>query len=110
MSDFDFLNHAPFPPTTTWQPRPRILCAPLYTEHVDLRMHICPGDEIMVGGVWSVVKELKLWRNPRRVDRNCPVRPGWDAIEIKTNHGSRWFGYPPRALPSRPVSRKRPLW
>lgn len=111
MSNFDdYLNRVSFPPPLGWQPRPRILLAPLHAEHVDLRMHVCPGDEVMVNAMWSIVREVKLWRHPRRPNRNIPVRPGWDAVEIKTDSGSRWFGYPPRSLPTKPVSRKRPLW
>lgn len=110
MSDFDFLDQPPFPPRAPMQERPRILLAPLYAQHVDLRLHVCPGDLVMVNSKWSVVKDIKLWRNPRRRHANIPVRLGWDGLEVITTNGSRWFGYPQRSLPTVPVSRKRPLW
>lgn len=100
----------PFPPPTPMRPRPRVNLTALYGMRVDLRLHVCPGDEVIADGDWAVVNNVVLRRQPRKRWPNIPVKFGWDAIEIQTTRGSRWFGYPARTLPTNPVSRKRPLW
>ena len=81
----------------------------LYGERVDLRLFVVPGDSCICGGVWARVLEVRLHR-ARSLPKHAPIKPGWDAIEIKTDNGSRWFGYPARTLPTEPVNRRRPLW
>lgn len=81
----------------------------LYGEHVDLRAFVHPGDSIICGGDWSVVEEVRVHRS--QPGKPVPtIRKGWDAIEIVTGNGSRWFGYPPRTLPSQPSTSRKPLW
>lgn len=103
-------DEPPFPPVAPFRPRPRINLTALYGLRVDLRLHVCPGDEVICDGEWAVVKDVRLRRRPSDRHPRIPVKRGWDGIEIVTTRGSRWFGYPSRTLPSKPVTRKRPLW
>lgn len=86
----------------------RINLVALYREKADLRLFVMPGDSVICGGDWTTVTDVRVHRAGRHTGIN--IRRDWDAIEIVTDKGSRWFGYPPRTLPKVPVNRRRPLW
>lgn len=48
------------------------------------------GDIVFCDGCLSLV--LRIVEHPAGTHPNSPIGNDWDATEIVTNHGSRWFG------------------
>lgn len=82
----------------------------LYGARVDLRLFVRPGDEVLYAGAYWRVNAVEVIRSNAT---NFPwgrIKPGWDAIAISTEGGTRYFGYPAKTLPKEPVTKRRPLF
>lgn len=88
--------------------RHRLNLTTLYDAHADIRWFVVPGDQVISQGTWSTVRSVTLHRAGNHP--HSPIQDRLDAVQVSTDHGDRWFGYPIRVLAKSPASHRSALW
>ncbi len=61
---------------------------------IDMRPRYAPSKVLIVhGNGWVDAPVIRYVVHPKGTDRpRCPIGPGYVALELVTDYGSRWFG------------------